>query len=177
MNDIDLKQTQPLEVLREKFTGDAEQITRRTAKDIFIGGLKGFLVIFGSIFGAIITSDAVQINLIMALLLFGFISLSGLFLYFSRKDKTVIHQLRRDQLIMAKTQNTIVDTMETDFKIRLDTAMTNIEQLYGDTILGLTNQINDLIREMCEERDKLHTLITVMTTDYSNGADFMTTED
>ena len=77
---------------------------------------------------------------------------------------------------MAKTQKAIAQTMEDHFVVELKRAMNNIEVRYSDTITGLTCQINDLVREMCEERDKLHTLFTVMTTEYTNGIEDMTTE-
>lgn len=167
----------PLEALREKFDGDTQDVAERSAKSVLIGGLKGFLILFGSFFGAIITSDAVQVDFIISLLLFAFMGMSALFLYFNRQDKKEIKILKEDQVIMARTQVGMVDTMENDFVSRLNQAMTNIEGNYSDTIIALSCQINDLVKATIEEKQKIHYLLNMMTTEDMNGVEQMTTED
>lgn len=186
-DNIQLSKKQPLQILRKKYQEETKDAPERTAKGVFVGGLKGIMVAFGSFFGAIISSDIIKVNWLVVLLLFAFIGMAGYFLYDKKKDqkenKKLIKRvsvLEDDMVVMAKTKVEIVDIMEEDFSSRLDKSMTflekTIEGRYSDTIVGLSCQVTDLIKQMGEERDKLHLLITSLTTETDNGIGNMTTE-
>lgn len=174
---MDVNTFDTMQYLKDTTNLDEEKITTNAMK-IAKGVVGLFVSIFTALFG--ITISQAGNNVITALLSFAVILLSVIFLYFYIQSRRENSQLKKDQLSMAETQVKNVDYLTKHFKTEITRTMNSLEQTletrYSDTITGLTCQLNDIIKEMCEERDKLHTLIAVMTTDPINGIESMTTE-
>lgn len=170
---VEVKTFDTMSYLKSGTKIDEEKVTSK-AKKLIKGAAGLFITIFTGIFSAIISVGGG--NIIVAFLSFSVIILSCVFLYFYIKSRTENTQLRKDTLSMAKKQVENVDYLTDHFKGEITKTMHNLEERYSNTIVGLTCQLNDLIKEMCDEREKLHTLIMVMTTDSTNGMEHMTTE-
>lgn len=169
---IDESKVTPLEILREKTELSEDNVTSN-AKKIAKGIVGIVLTLFTGFFGTFVSQAG---SFSTAFLAFGLVVLSSVFLYFYIKSRKEVTVLKSDQLAMAKSHLNVVDTLNDHFKIEIQKSMKNLEDLYSDTIIGMTSQITDLIKAMSDERDKLHTLMMVMTTDATNGIENMTTE-
>lgn len=165
---VDLSKKQPIEYLKERADPPDPDIMI-TAKGIIKALPKIMAFIIGGIFGSIAANDAIFHDIRFAIGVFICFLLSGGILFFGnnlRKEKQVHNE---DMKVMAQSQVEIVETLNDHFKIKITETMQelkiNLEIQYSDTIRGLSDQINNLVAAMIEEKEKIHIMLNMMTTD------------